>query len=517
MSELIYIVIGSLIGVIIFFTINKILNKKSIDYAKSRANKILNEAHSEAENIKNNKILQAKEKFLELKSEHEKYILSKNAEHNDKNQNLKLKETEVKQKLKKIEKLKAEFEEKIKSFNKKNETVEKKKLEINKVLRNQVKEIEKIAGYSAKQAKDELFKILKDEVKSQALEISQNIIDEAKLSAKQEAKKIVIGSIQRLGTEEAIDNCVSVFNIESDDIKGRIIGREGRNIKAIESATGVEIIVDDTPEAIILSCFDSVRREIARLSLKKLVTDGRIHPARIEEVVKKTSKEIENEIIEIGKRTVIDLGIHGLHPNLVKAVGRMRFRSSYGQNLLQHSKEVAKLCGIMASELGLNPKLAKRAGLLHDIGKVPEEETETPHALLGMQWAEKYGEKSDVCNAIGAHHDEIEMNNMISPVVQVCDAISGARPGARRQVMESYIQRLKDLENIAYSFDGVNKAFAIQAGRELRVMVESEKIDDEKAKKLSFEISQKIQTEMTYPGQVKVTVIRETRAVNVAT
>jgi len=517
MSELIYIVIGSLIGVIIFFIINKILNKKSIDNAKSRANKILNEAHSEAENIKNNKILQAKEKFLELKSEHEKYILSKNAEHNDKNQNLKLKENEVNQKLKKIEKLKAEFEEKIKSFNKKNETVEKKKLEIDKVLKNQVKEIEKIAGYSAKQAKDELFKILKDEVKSQALEISQNIIDEAKLSAKQEAKKIVIGSIQRLGTEEAIDNCVSVFNIESDDIKGRIIGREGRNIKAIESATGVEIIVDDTPEAIILSCFDSVRREIARLSLKKLVTDGRIHPARIEEVVKKTSKEIENEIIEIGKRTVIDLGIHGLHPNLVKAVGRMRFRSSYGQNLLQHSKEVAKLCGIMASELGLNPKLAKRAGLLHDIGKVPEEETETPHALLGMQWAEKYGEKSDVCNAIGAHHDEIEMSNMISPVVQVCDAISGARPGARRQVMESYIQRLKDLENIAYSFDGVNKAFAIQAGRELRVMVESEKIDDEKAKKLSFEISQKIQTEMTYPGQVKVTVIRETRAVNVAT
>ena len=517
MNELIYIVIGSLIGGIIFFIINKILNKKSIDYAKSSSNKILNEARAEAENIKKNKILQAKEKFLELKSEHEKYILSKNAEHNDKEQNLKLKEKEVNQKLKKIDKLNTDFEEKIKTFNKKNETVEKKKLEIEKILKNQVKEIEKIAGYSAKQAKDELLKILKDEVKSQALEISQNIIDEAKLSAKQEAKKIVISSIQRLGTEEAIDNCVSVFNIESDDIKGRIIGREGRNIKAIESATGVEIIVDDTPEAIILSCFDSVRREIARLSLKKLVTDGRIHPARIEEVVKKTSKEIENEIIEIGKRTVIDLGIHGLHPNLVKAVGRMRFRSSYGQNLLQHSKEVAKLCGIMASELGLNPKLAKRAGLLHDIGKVPEEETEIPHALLGMQWAEKYGEKSDVCNAIGAHHDEIEMNNMISPVVQVCDAISGARPGARRQVMESYIQRLKDLENIAYSFDGVNKAFAIQAGRELRVMVESEKIDDEKAKKLSFEISQKIQTEMTYPGQVKVTVIRETRAVNVAT
>ena len=517
MNELIYIVIGSLIGGVTLFIINKISNKKSIDNAKTSADKILNEARAEADNLKNNKILQAKEKFLELKSEHEKYILSKDSEHNDKKQNLKLKENEVNQKSKKIEKLKTDLEEKIKTFDKKNESVEKKKLEIEKILKNQVKQIEKIAGYSANEAKDELLKILKDEVKSQALEISQNIIDEAKLSAKQEAKKIVISSIQRLGTEEAIDNCVSVFNIESDDLKGRIIGREGRNIKAIESATGVEIIVDDTPEAIILSCFDSVRREVARLSLKKLVTDGRIHPARIEEVVKKTSKEIENEIIEIGKRTVIDLGIHGLHPNLIKAVGRMRFRSSYGQNLLQHSKEVAKLCGIMASELGLNPKLAKRAGLLHDIGKVPEEETETPHALLGMQWAEKYGEKSDVCNAIGAHHDEIEMDNLISPVVQVCDAISGARPGARRQVMESYMQRLKDLESVAYSFDGVNKAFAIQAGRELRVMVESEKIDDEMSKKLSFEISQKIQTEMTYPGQVKVTVIRETRSVNVAT
>ena len=405
----------------------------------------------------------------------------------------------------------------IKTFNKKNDSIDKKKLEIDKIQKNQIKEIEKIAGYSANQARDELLKVLKDEVRSQALEISQNIIDEAKLSAKQEAKKIVITSIQRLGTEEAIDNCVSVFNIESDDIKGRIIGREGRNIKALESATGVEVVVDDTPEAILLSCFDSVRREVARLSLKKLVTDGRIHPARIEDVVKKTSKEIENEIVEIGKRTVIDLGIHGLHPKLIKAVGRMKFRSSYGQNLLQHSKEVAKLCSIMASELGLNTKLAKRAGLLHDIGKVPEEESETPHALLGMQWAEKFGEKGDVCNAIGAHHDEIEMNNLLSPVVQVCDSISGARPGARRQVMESYIQRLKDLENVAYSFDGVNKAFAIQAGRELRVMVESEKIDDQMSKKLSFEISQKIQNEMTYPGQVKVTVIRETRAVNVAT
>ena len=412
MNELIYIVIGSLIGGVTLFIINKISNKKSVDNAKTSADKILNEARAEADNIKNSKILQAKEKFLELKSEHEKYILSKDADHNDRKHS---KSQKLNQKSKKIEKLKTELEEKIKTFDKKNESVEKKKLEIEKILKNQVKEIEKIAGYSANEAKDELLKILKDEVKSQALEISQNIIDEAKLSAKQEAKKIVISSIQRLGTEEAIDNCVSVFNIESDDLKGRIIGREGRNIKAIESATGVEIIVDDTPEAIILSCFDSVRREVARLSLKKLVTDGRIHPARIEEVVKKTSKEIENEIIEIGKRTVIDLGIHGLHPNLIKAVGRMRFRSSYGQNLLQHSKEVAKLCGIMASELGLNPKLAKRAGLLHDIGKVPEEETETPHALLGMQWAEKYGEKSDVCNAIGAHHDEIEMDNLISP------------------------------------------------------------------------------------------------------
>ena len=517
MEYLVYISIGFFFGGMTSFFVSKIFNKKYFDDIKSSADKILKDTKVEAENLKNNKILQAKEKFLELKSQHEKYILSKDAENKEKKQNLKLKESELDLKSKKIEKLKLDLEDKIETLNKKSHSVDKKKSEIDKIQKNQIKEIEKIAGYSANQARDELLKVLKDEVRSQASEISQNMIDEAKLSAKQEAKKIVITSIQRLGTEEAIDNCVSVFNIESDDIKGRIIGREGRNIKAIESATGVEVIVDDTPEAILLSCFDSVRREVARLSLKKLVTDGRIHPARIEDVVKKTSKEIENEIIEIGKRTVIDLGIHGLHPKLIKAVGRMRFRSSYGQNLLQHSKEVAKLCSIMASELGLNTKLAKRAGLLHDIGKVPEEESEIPHALLGMQWAEKFGEKEDVCNAIGAHHDEIEMNNLLSPVVQVCDSISGARPGARRQVMESYIQRLKDLENVAYSFDGVNKAFAIQAGRELRVMVESEKIDDQMSKKLSFEISQKIQNEMTYPGQVKVTVIRETRAVNVAT
>ena len=346
----------------------------------------------------------------------------------------------------------------------------------------------------------------------------QSSLEEAKLTAEQDAKKIIINTIQRIGTEEAVDNCVSVFNIESDDVKGRIIGREGRNIRAIEAATGVEIIVDDTPEAIILSCFDSVRREIARLSLHKLVTDGRIHPARIEEIVKKTQKQIEQEIIEVGKRTVIDLGIHNLHPELIKMVGRMKYRSSYGQNLLQHSREVAKLCGVMAAELGLNPKLAKRAGLLHDIGKVPDAEAdmETPHAILGMQWAEKFGEKDEVCNAIGAHHDEVEMKFLISPIIQVCDAISGARPGARRQVLDSYIQRLKDLEDIAFGFDGVKKAYAIQAGRELRVIVESEKVDDQKAADLSFSISQKVQTDMTYPGQVKVTVIRETRAVNIA-
>jgi ribonuclease Y len=381
-----------------------------------------------------------------------------------------------------------------------------------------VQQLEVISGISAEDAKTQLVESLKSEAKNDVMSYVQDKMEEAKLTAEQDAKKIIINTIQRIGTEEAIDNCVSVFNIESDDMKGRIIGREGRNIRALEAATGVEIIVDDTPEAIILSCFDSVRREIARLSLHKLVTDGRIHPARIEEVVRKTQKQIDQEIIEVGKRTVIDLGIHGLHPELIKTIGRMKYRSSYGQNLLQHSREVAKLCGVMAAELGLNPKLAKRAGLLHDIGKVPDSEVdmETPHAILGMQWAEKYGEKAEVCNAIGAHHDEIEMKYLLSPVVQVCDAISGARPGARRQVLDSYIQRLKDLEQIAFNFKGVQKAYAIQAGRELRVIVESEKVDDNNASRLSFEISQKIQTDMTYPGQVKVTVIRETRAVNIA-
>ena len=514
-------IIITLVGVAAGFIISKLLEKtsitKSLENANNEAARILKSAESEGENLKKDKIFQAKERFLELKSEHEKHILNKEKDLSEVQKRIKDKESQISNELSINKKNNQSLIDKNNALDKKLELFEKKSDQVDKMHKEQIEKLEKLSGLSAIDAKNELVESLKEEAKSKALELSQSIVEEAKLSATQEAKKIIINTIQRVGTEEAIDNCVSVFNIESDDVKGRIIGREGRNIRAIEAATGVEIIVDDTPEAIILSCFDSVRREVARLSLHKLVTDGRIHPARIEEVVKKTSKEIENEIIEVGKRTVIDLGIHGLNPALIKAVGRMKYRSSYGQNLLQHSREVAKLCGIMSSELGLNPKIAKRAGLLHDIGKVPEEETETPHALLGMQWAEKYGEKPDVCNAIGAHHDEIEMNNLISPIVQVCDAISGARPGARRQVLDSYIQRLKELEEIAYGFKGVNKAFAIQAGRELRVMVESEKISDDHAAKLSFEISQKIQTDMTYPGQVKVTVIRETRAVNIAT
>ena len=510
-----------LVGIIAGFLISKLLEKtsvtKTIDNATREAKRILKSAETEGESLKKDKMFQAKERFLELKSEHEKHILNKEKDLSEVQKRIKDKESQVSNELSLNKKNNQSVTDKISALDKKLELFENKSSQVDKMHKEQVEKLEKLSGLSASDAKKELVESLKEEAKSEALQLSQNIIEEAKLSATQDAKKIIINTIQRVGTEEAIDNCVSVFNIESDDVKGRIIGREGRNIRAIEAATGVEIVVDDTPEAIILSCFDSVRREVARLSLHKLVTDGRIHPARIEEVVKKTSKEIENEIIEVGKRTVIDLGIHGLNPALIKAVGRMKYRSSYGQNLLQHSREVAKLCGIMSSELGLNPKIAKRAGLLHDIGKVPEEETETPHALLGMQWAEKYGEKPDVCNAIGAHHDEIEMSNLISPIVQVCDAISGARPGARRQVLDSYIKRLKELEDIAYGFKGVNKAFAIQAGRELRVMVESEKISDDHAAKLSFEISQKIQTDMTYPGQVKVTVIRETRAINIAT
>ncbi|MBT4709748.1 MAG: ribonuclease Y [Flavobacteriaceae bacterium] len=514
-------IIIALTGVLSGFLISKIFEKSSassaLSKAKNEAERIIKSSEIEGENLKKDKIFQAKERFLELKSEHEKHILNREKDLTDMQKKIKDKESQISNELELNKKNNQSLTDKVNSFNQKIELFEKKNNQIEKTHKEQIDKLEKISSLSASDAKKELLETLVQETKTEALELTQNIIEEAKLSARQDAKKIIINTIQRVGTEEAIDNCVSVFNIESDDLKGRIIGREGRNIRAIEAATGVEIIVDDTPEAIILSCFDSVRREIARLSLHKLVTDGRIHPARIEEVVKKTSKEIENEIIEVGKRTVIDLGIHGLNPVLIKAIGRMKYRSSYGQNLLHHSREVAKLCGIMCSELGLNPKLAKRAGLLHDIGKVPEEEIETPHALLGMQWAEKYGEKPDVCNAIGAHHDEIEMNNLISPIVQVCDAISGARPGARRQVLDSYIQRLKEMEDIAYDFNGVNKAYAIQAGRELRVMVESDKISDDQAAKLSFQISQKIQTDMTYPGQVKVTVIRETRAVNIAT
>ena len=507
-------------GIAVGFGIAKTIEKSNISNliksAKKEAASILKDANLEAENIKKDKILQAKEKFIELKSEHEQVILSRDQKMAEVEKRIRDKESQVSNELSKAKKVNDDFETKTIEYTAKIETLDKKQAEVDKLHKSHLQQLEVIAGLSTEDAKNQLIEGLRAEAKTQAMSQIQDTIEEAKLTAQQEAKKIIINTIQRVGTEEAVENCVSVFNIESDDVKGRIIGREGRNIRAIEAATGVEIIVDDTPEAIILSCFDPVRREIARLALHKLVTDGRIHPARIEEVVAKTTKQIDDEIIEVGKRTVIDLGIHGLHPELIKVVGRMKYRSSYGQNLLQHSREVSKLCGIMAAELGLYVKLAKRAGLLHDIGKVPDAESDLPHALLGMQWAEKYGEKEEVCNAIGAHHDEIEMKSLLSPIVQVCDAISGARPGARRQVLDSYIQRLKDLEEVAYGFSGVKNAYAIQAGRELRVIVESEKVSDDHAATLSFEISQKIQTEMTYPGQVKVTVIRETRAVNIA-
>ncbi len=520
MNEIVLLAVAGIVGIVIGFLIAKMLEKsksnKLILKTKKEARSILKEANVEAQSIKKDKILQAKEKFIELKSEHEKVILTREKKIGDVEKRIRDKESRVSSELDKGTKLNKSLAQKEKDFDYKLEFLDKKESELEKMHKRHVDMLEQISGLSADEAKAELVTSLKDEAKSEAMAFIQTSIEEAKLTAEQEARKVVLGTIQRVGVEQAVENCVSVFNLESDDVKGRIIGREGRNIRALEAATGVEIIVDDTPEAIILSCFDSVRREVARLSMHKLVTDGRIHPARIEEVVKKTEKQINQEIIEVGKRTVIDLGIHGLHPELIKAVGRMKYRSSYGQNLLQHSREVANLCGIMAAEMGLNAKAAKRAGLLHDIGKVPDTESELPHALLGMQWAEKYGEKPDVCNAIGAHHDEIEMKNLLSPIVQVCDAISGARPGARRQVLDSYIQRLKDLEEIAFGFTGVQKAYAIQAGRELRVMVESAKVNDTKAAELSFNISQKIQNDMTYPGQVKVTVIRETRAVNVA-
>ena len=513
------IIIG-LVGLAIGYLIAKSLEKRKASGTIKRANKnaasMLKSAKVDAEAFKKDKILQAKEKFIELKSEHEKVIFAREKKINETEKRLRDKESQVGQEVEKNKRLNQQIETKVADYDHKLEFIERKENELEKVHKKQVENLEVISGLSADDAKEELIKSLKEEAKSDAMSFIQTTLEEAKLTAEQDARKLILSTIQRVGVEQTVENCVSVFNLESDDVKGRIIGREGRNIRAIEAATGVEIIVDDTPEAIILSCFDPVRREIARLSLHNLVTDGRIHPARIEEVVKKTEKKINQEIIEVGKRTVIDLGINGLHPELIKTVGRMKFRSSYGQNLLQHSREVANLCGIMAAELGLNAKVAKRAGLLHDIGKVPDTESELPHALLGMEWAQKYGEKPDVCNAIGAHHDEIEMNNLYSPIIQVCDSISGARPGARREIVESYIQRIKELENMALSLPGVLKSYAIQAGRELRVIVESEKITDEKASAMSFEISQKIQNEMTYPGQVKVTVIRETRAVNYA-
>ncbi len=511
--DIISIVSGIAIGLILGGGVIFFLVKKTIE----KGNKsIIDEAKAEAKVIKERKVIEAKEKFLQLKSDHEKDVNNRNQKINQAEQRVKHKETKLNSKLGEINKAEKASQELSGKLEKQIKHNQSKQVELEKSLGTAVSRLESIAGLSADDAKKELLEVLEGDTKNNAARLMQDIIEDAKINANKEAQRIVIQSIQRTATEHAIENSVSVFNIDSDDVKGRIIGREGRNIRAIEAATGVEIVVDDTPEAIILSCFDPVRREIARLSLHQLVTDGRIHPARIEDVVKKTTKHIEEEIVEVGRRTAIDLGIHNLHPQLIKMVGRMKYRSSYGQNLLQHSREVANLCATMAAELGLNAKLAKRAGLLHDIGKVPEDEPEVPHAILGMKLAEKYNEHPEVINAIGAHHDEIEMTSLLSPIVQVCDAISGARPGARREVVESYIQRLKDLEELALNHEGVTKAYAIQAGRELRVLVESEKVDDKMAGEISFGISQKIQAEMTYPGQVRVTVIRETRAVNIA-
>lgn len=520
MSTTVYILLGIAIGIAVGIVIGRFLLsslfKKQETAAQNKAKKILKEAEQEGEHIKKQRLLEAKEKFLQLKAEHEKETNQKNNTLNQRENSIRQKEQSLNQKLESLNREKQEIDAKRKNLDKLTELTTHKQEEVDQIKLQHIKQLETIAGLSAVEAKDQLVENLKAEARSQAVIQIKDIVDEAKLTATKEAKKVVIQTIQRTATESAIENTVSIFNIENDEIKGRIIGREGRNIRALEAATGIEIIVDDTPEAIILSGFDPVRREIARLALHRLVTDGRIHPARIEEVVAKTKKQIEDEIVEIGERTVIDLGIHGLHPELIRMVGRMRYRSSYGQNLLQHSREVANFSATMAAELGLNVKQAKRAGLLHDIGKVPDDNPELPHAILGMQLAEKYKEHPDVCNAIGAHHDEIEMTSLISPVVQACDAISGARPGARREVVENYIKRLKELEELALSYPGVEKTFAIQAGRELRVVVESERVSDAQAEILAADISTRIQTEMTYPGQIKVTVIRETRSVSFA-
>ncbi len=490
--------------------------KRQIEEAELHAKNIVKEAELRAENIRKEKELEAKERFVSLKSAHEKEV-------NERNRKLADSENRIRQKEQSLNQKEANADRQIKendvikdSLNKQLELVDKKRTELEKHQEEHIQRLEKIAGLTAEEAKNQLVESLKKEAQTMAIGMQQEIIDDAKQKANKEARKIIIQTIQRTAAEQAIENSITVFNLESDEIKGQIIGREGRNIRALEAATGVDLIVDDTPEAILLSCFDPLRREIARLSLQRLVADGRIHPARIEEVVEKTRRQIEEQVMEVGERTVIDLGIHGLHKELVRMVGRMRYRSSYGQNLLMHSRETANLCALMASELGMNPKLAKRAGLLHDIGKVPDEESELSHALLGAKLAEKYGENPAIVNAIAAHHDEVEMQYVISPIVQACDAISGARPGARREIMQQYLQRIKDLETLAMSYQGVEKAYAIQAGRELRVIVESDKVSDQGSDKLSFEIAQKIQTEMTFPGQIKVTVIREKRAINVA-
>ena len=482
---------------------------------KARYDKIIKEAETEAEVIKKNKLLEVKEKFLNKKADLEKEVALRNQKIQQAENKLKQREMVLNQKNEELQRKRNENEAIKENLDAQLVIIEKKKEELDQLQSQEREKLEALSGLSAEEAKERLVESLKEEAKTQAQSYINDIMDDAKLTANREAKRIVIQSIQRVATETAIENSVTVFHIESDEIKGRIIGREGRNIRALEAATGVEIVVDDTPEAIVLSAFDPVRREIARLALHQLVTDGRIHPARIEEVVAKVRKQVEDEIIETGKRTTIDLGIHGLHPELIRIIGKMKYRSSYGQNLLQHARETANLCAVMASELGLNPKKAKRAGLLHDIGK-PDEEPELPHALLGMKLAEKYKEKPDICNAIGAHHDEIEMTSLLAPIVQVCDAISGARPGARREIVEAYIKRLNDLEQLAMSYPGVTKTYAIQAGRELRVIVGADKIDDKQTESLSTEIAKKIQDEMTYPGQVKITVIRETRAVSFA-
>jgi ribonuclease Y len=513
MTVVLYIVIGAIGGLALGFLLASTVGKNAI-IRKSKH--ILKDAEEKAEMLKKDKILQAKEKFLQLKAEHDKLVTEKSQELNRAENRYKQKETALSQKMEEVQRKQKEVATIKTNLSTQLEIVNKKQAELEKEHSRQTEMLEALSGMSANEAKEQLVESMKDEARSEAMTLVREIIDEARITANTEAKKIVIETIQRTAAEHTIENTVSVFNIESDEIKGRIIGREGRNIRALEALTGVEIIIDDSPDAILLSAFDPVRREIARLSLHKLVTDGRIHPARIEEVVAKTKKQIEQEIIEIGKRTTIDLGIHNMHHELIRLVGKMKYRSSYGQNLLEHSKEVALLSATMAAELGLNPKKAKRAGLLHDIGKVPDNESDLPHAVLGMKLAEKFKEKPDICNAIGAHHDETEMETLIAPIVQVCDAISGARPGARREVVEAYIQRLKNLEDLALSYPGVVKTYAIQAGRELRVIVGADKVSDSETAQLSYDLSKKIQDEMSYPGQIKITVIRETRAINYA-